>query len=183
MSERGDFPAFYEREFTMVFRAVLLSCRRRETAEDATQEAFARALVRWRRLSGEPWAAGWVTTTAMNVARRAMRRQAEAPADAPSPVHDHEADLDVRAAVRHLPARQQEAVALHYLLDLSVADTASAMNVDEGTVKTHLARARESLERALGIDDDAPEYRGVSTRSDGLADTQRMKRGGNTQDG
>jgi DNA-directed RNA polymerase specialized sigma24 family protein len=98
-------------------------------------------------------------------------------------VHDREADLDVRAAVRHLPARQQEAVALHYLLDLPVADTASAMNVDEGTVKTHLARARESLERALRVDDDAPQHRGASTRSDSLAATQRMKRGGNTEDG
>jgi RNA polymerase sigma factor (sigma-70 family) len=182
MSEGGDFPAFYQREFRLVFRAVFLSCGGVETAEDATQEAFARALVRWRRLGGQPWAAGWVTTTAMNVARRAMRRRAETPADRPSPEHEAEGDLDVRAAIRLLPARQQEAVALHYLLDLSVADTASAMSVDEGTVKTHLARARATLVQALRIKDDAPEEREPSTRSEDLAPTQPMEPGGSTQD-
>jgi RNA polymerase sigma-70 factor (ECF subfamily) len=58
-------------------------------------------------------------------------------------------------AIRGLPPRQQEAVALHYLLDLTVADTATAMGVDEGTVKTHLSRAREALARAL---DDPATY-------------------------
>ena len=58
-------------------------------------------------------------------------------------------------AVRALPARQQEAVALHYLLDLTVADTAATMGIDEGTVKTHLSRARDALAHAL--DDPATD--------------------------
>ena len=40
--------------------------------------------------------------------------------------------MDLRAALRRLPARQQEAVALHYLLDLPVAETATVMGCDEG---------------------------------------------------
>ncbi len=63
--------------------------------------------------------------------------------------------LDLRAAVRALPPRQQEAVALHYLLDMPIADTAAAMGCDEGTVKSHLARARAALyERMKDPDPD-----------------------------
>ena len=67
--------------------------------------------------------------------------------------------LDLRAVVRALPPRQQEAVALHYLLDMPVADTAAAMGCNEGTVKSHLARARATLfERMKDPDpDDASE--------------------------
>src|SRR5712691_11183105 len=58
-----------------VFAAVFLLCRDRTVTEDATQEAFARAFERWDRLAAVPWAGGWVTTTAMNVARRSLRRR------------------------------------------------------------------------------------------------------------
>ena len=71
-------PAFrelYEREFAAVFRAALLLSGDRRLAEDAAQEAFARALARWRRLRSHPSPGGWVTTTALNVARRQLLRQ------------------------------------------------------------------------------------------------------------
>ncbi len=119
------FQALYEREFPAVYRAAFLLCGDRQLAEDATQEAFARALVRWRRLGREPWAAGWVTTTALNVARRQLRRGPHAASigsDEPAEGFRDDA-LDLRAAVRALPPRQQEAVALYYLLDMPVADT------------------------------------------------------------
>jgi DNA-directed RNA polymerase specialized sigma24 family protein len=158
------FRALYEAEFAHVFRAVAMVCRDQAVAEDATQEAFARALVRWRRLGDAPWVAGWVTTTAINVARRQLRRTRRLPSGAPAGEPDPDVALDVRAAIRRLPSRQQEAVTLHYLLDLSVADTASAMSCDEGTAKTHLARARAMLGRLLDHDTDDDQ---IGTTSDG----------------
>ncbi len=150
------FRDLYEREFPAVFRAVFLLCGDPQLAEDATQEAFARALTRWRRLRDQPWVAGWVATTAFNVARRQLRR---APSSQPTPQDRHEGShderLDLYDAIRELPARQQEAVALHYLLDLPVAETAAAMACDEGTVKTHLSRARSAL--ALALADPRPD--------------------------
>jgi RNA polymerase sigma-70 factor (ECF subfamily) len=62
---------------------------------------------------------------------------------------DEDDRLAVREAIRSLPPRQQEAVALHYLVDLPVADVAVAMGIDEGTVKTHLFRARTAIAAAL----------------------------------
>jgi RNA polymerase sigma-70 factor (ECF subfamily) len=154
VSTDPSFAELYEREFPAVFRAAYLMTGDRGVAEESTQEAFARALARWGRLRSQSWAGGWVTTTALNAARRHMRRHRPAVlADAPGG-EDDTTRLDVRAAVRRLPARQQEAVVLHYLLDLPVADTAAAMGCDQGTVKTHLSRARAALLTALSIDDE-----------------------------
>lgn len=156
MSVDPGFRGLYEREFAPVYRAVLLLCGDRQLAEDATQEAFARALSRWRRLRSHPSPGGWVTTTALNVARRQLRRRPTVTVGADA-FRGAEIDerLALHAAIRALPPRQQEAVALYYLLDLPVAETAAAMGVDDGTVKTHLSRAREALERTLR--DDEPE--------------------------
>jgi RNA polymerase sigma-70 factor (ECF subfamily) len=132
-----------------VFRAASVVSGDRHVAEDATQEAFARALARWRRLGKEPWVAGWVTTTAINVARRQLRRRP--PIEGPSGHgSDPETALDVRSAIRGLPRRQQQAVVLHHLLSLPLAETAHAMGCREGTVKAHLSRARAALATSLG---------------------------------
>jgi RNA polymerase sigma-70 factor (ECF subfamily) len=55
----------------------------------------------------------------------------------------------LRAAVRALPPEQRAAVALFYFEDLSIADTAIALDVPAGTVKTRLMHARRKLRNAL----------------------------------
>jgi len=132
-----------------VFRAVWALCGDRGVAEDATQEAFARALERWRRLRDRPWAGAWVTTTAMNFARRALRRRPKPSTTAREDPADLDASIDLWRGIRGLPVRQQEAVVLYYVLDLPVADVAQAMGCEQGTVKAHLARARGALRVAM----------------------------------
>ena len=153
MKVGSDFRDFYEREFRRVLRATEVFCGDPAVSEDAVQEAFARALARWRRLANRPWVAGWVTTTALNGARRHLRRRPDLATGTPASV-DVDAGLDLRRAIRALPTRQQEAVALYYLLDLPVAEVAIAMGCQEGTVKAHLAQARSALARALGAPAD-----------------------------
>jgi RNA polymerase sigma-70 factor (ECF subfamily) len=143
----------YEAEFPAVFRAVYALSGDRRVAEDATQEAFARALERWRRLRDEPWAAAWVATTALNVARRMLRRRPDVPVTPSEAAGDDvDARVDLVRAIRSLPPRQQEAVVLHYVADLPIVEVAAAMGVEEGTVKAHLFKAREALGRTLGGD-------------------------------
>jgi RNA polymerase sigma-70 factor (ECF subfamily) len=154
----GVDPAFlelYEREFGSVFRTVFLLCGNRHVAEEAAQEAFVRALERWKRLRGEPWIAGWVTTTAMNHARRALRRrevvtEPEVAADA----SDLESALDLWRSVAALPLRQQQVVVLHYRLGLSTAEVAAVMCCAEGSVRGYLTRAREALRTRLQEEPD-----------------------------
>jgi RNA polymerase sigma-70 factor (ECF subfamily) len=56
------------------------------------------------------------------------------------------------AAVRALPSRQAQAVALYYLEDRSIQQTAAVLGCAEGTVKAHLAKARRALARQLQVD-------------------------------
>jgi len=152
-----EFREFYEREYPTVLRAAYLLARDRSAAEDATQEAFARALERWDRLRGHDWVGGWVMRTAMNCIRRVRgreRRGAAAgvspdglPADAAAPAVDVEGRADLWNAVARLPRRQREATVLFYALDLPVEEVAAAMGCSEGAVKAHLFKARAALAR------------------------------------
>lgn len=148
------FRELYEAEYGAVLRATWLLSGDRFSAEDATQEAFARCLERWGRLKDRPWVAGWVATTALNCIRRSLRRGREAAAAA-EPLPDVEARMDLWRGIRALPRRQREAVLLHYAMDLPVAQVAAAMGCADGTVKAHLARARFALRERMEVEADA----------------------------
>lgn len=141
-------------EYERLVRVVAVATGSVPAAEDAVQEAFARAWERASRGVEFTHLAGWVVTVALNLARSGRRRgRAEARAriretfDLVAP--DVDALLDLDRAVRALPGRQREAVVLHYLLDLDVATVADLLQVSTGTVKTALSRAREKLLIAL----------------------------------
>lgn len=146
-------------EYPRLVRVVSLVTGSTPIAEDAVQEALARA---WERASrGERFThlPGWVVTVALNQARsghrrtaseREVRRRLAASSNGSSPPPG-EAPAAVRAAITELPRRQRDVVVLFYLLDLDVAGTAELLGVSTGTVKTALARARSRL--AVLLDD------------------------------
>ena len=65
----ANFDGFCKSEYASVYRAAFAFTGDKDAALDATQEAFSRAFARWARLSREPWAGGWVMTTALNLCR------------------------------------------------------------------------------------------------------------------
>lgn len=155
MEKDSRFDQFYEHGFPAVFKAALVVAGDRDLAEDATQEAFARALERWNSIAEQPWAVGWVVTTALNLVRRAHRRRIRLLPDREAEERDADVSLDLWRAIRALSRRQQEAVALHYIGDLPLEQVAKAMGCENGTVKAHLWRARQQLAKLLGVREDA----------------------------
>lgn len=144
--DRLTFEDFYAAQFERVFDSAFAFSGDRDAARDATQEAFSRAFARWRRLSRQEWAGGWVTTTALNVLRRRYRETARPPVLVEErPSHDAHARVDLLRALRALPVRQREAAVLFYVADLPLHAVADTMGLSDGAVKSHLARARESL--------------------------------------
>jgi RNA polymerase sigma-70 factor (sigma-E family) len=127
--------------------------------EDIAQEAFARLLKRYGTLRDADAAVAYVRATVCNLARsrhrhlRVARLRAPAPpGHAPSAEHamlqraDHQA---LRQALMALPARRREAIVLRYWLGLSEAETALAMGVSPGTVKSQVSRGLTALGKAL----------------------------------
>ena len=120
-------------------------------AEDAVQEAFARAVAAGDRFGRLDNPEAWLRTVALNVVRRRWKRarlfsavspRVAAPAEVPGISEDHVAVVE---ALRALPFQQREAIALFYLGDLSLLEIAETLKVAEGTVKSRLTRGRTAL--------------------------------------
>ena len=148
-----EFESLYRSEYQQVARGVAIATGRSDVAEDAAQEAFERAYARWNRLKKHEWVAGWVMTTALNIARKRLKRAGREPAtDFPEGRVGEEAErLDVVAAIRDLPFRQRQATILYYWADLPVAAVAELMGLTEGGVRAHLAHARRALRPDLEV--------------------------------
>jgi RNA polymerase sigma-70 factor, ECF subfamily len=149
---------FLATEYPRVVAGVALACGSYPVAEDAVQEAVARAWERGERGEHIDSPKAWVTAVAMNLVRSNFRRvMAERRARTrlteraawKSPA-DGGARVDLERALAALPRRQREAVVLRYYLDMDVREVAGALRVNEGTAKTTLHRARRALARALG---------------------------------
>ncbi len=64
-------------------------------------------------------------------------------------------------ALTALPARQREAFYLRVVEQLDVAQTAAVMGCSEGSVKTHLSRARQAIDATIQPDDSSPNFRSL----------------------
>jgi RNA polymerase sigma-70 factor (sigma-E family) len=147
-----EFAEFYETSRDMCLRAVTACVADRPLAEDLVAEAFARAWTSWRQVSRHPAPGAWVVRTALNARVSWWRRhrrevsladhEAVAANDQPDTV-----DASLIAALRRLPARQREVVALRLLLDLDTDTTAQVLGIAPGTVTAHLSRAVAALRR------------------------------------
>ncbi|HEU5001726.1 MAG TPA: sigma-70 family RNA polymerase sigma factor [Actinomycetota bacterium] len=127
-------------------------------AEDAALEAFAAAYARWGRVSKLHWRDGWVLRTTFRQALAQARRLHELPNVRPGEqiARSMEDEILVRRlmveALRRLPRRQREAVALRYLVDMPEREVADALGVSPGAVKVHIHRGIAALRSSLGPD-------------------------------
>lgn len=151
---------FVNEQYPRLVAAIALVTGSRASAEDAAQEALARAWERSER--GETIASlpAWVTAVAFNLARSSLRRIVverrllpRLAIDDRDPSAEQADRIALAAALRALPRRQREATVLHYYLGMSVTETAAALRLREGTIKACLHRARHALARALGVPD------------------------------
>lgn len=133
----------------------------RAAAEELAQDAFLDAYRRWHHVGALDRPGAWVRRAVANRAvshRRHLRvveagatrlataaRVAQAAHDAAPP----DTDPGFWAAVRALPERQAQTIALHYLEDLGVDEIAALLDMRASTVRVHLSRARRTLARTL----------------------------------
>ena len=147
------FEAFWPRLRASAGRALTDKLLDVQLATEATDEAMARAYQHWPKVSTLDSPAGWVYRVGLNWSRSALRRLRRTPpawlAQANSH-HDHYGpDPSVTAAMAALPTTQREVVVCRLLLGLSEAQTATALRLQPGTVKSRLSRALRSLQTSL----------------------------------
>jgi len=170
--EEDAWLALVRQHQTELFRLAYLLLGDADAAEDVAQEVFIRAyrsLDRFDRTRAlRPWLLQITRNLAANHRRSARRYLAaltrwwqnnggtQANQQMAAPIIPTEADL-LWQAVRTLAQADQEVIYLRYFLELPVGETAMALGVAEGTVKSRLSRA---LGRLRGvIEADYPQLR------------------------
>jgi RNA polymerase sigma-70 factor (ECF subfamily) len=161
--EVSAFQRFFADEFARLVPALHALTGDRARAEDLAQEALDRAHRNWSTVGAYERPGAWVRRVAFNLAsnaaRSSRREEAALRRVPPAGVTElPEADERLWALVRELPEQQRWAVVLHYVEDRPVAEVATVLEVSDGTVKTHLSRARATLAARLaatGGDGDA----------------------------
>jgi RNA polymerase sigma factor (sigma-70 family) len=168
--------ALYAEHALGLVRLAVVMTGDRGTAEDIVQDAFLGLYRRWDSLADTTAPLAYLRVSVLNGCRTALRRRsrlwlgatadfAEAATESGDSVSygggaglaesaETRALLGdeqrmVAAALRKLPRRQREAVVLRYYLDLSEAETAQAMRVSRGTVKSATHRGLAAVGRIL----------------------------------
>ena len=134
------------------------------TSEEVVQDAFVAFQLRWRTIREPDKAAAWLRSAVLNGARSQLRKRRVRerllprggvtdgpPADRGALAADEH--RRVVEALRQLPRRQQEALVLRFYLELNERETAEAMGVSAGSVKTHVHRGLAALTPLLEEDD------------------------------
>jgi len=162
-----SFEAFYERERPRLLALAVGLCRRGQlgAAEDLVQDAFVRAYERWDQVAGYERPELWLRRVAINLSTSRARRLATELRRAARLRHDAEAReraLDDDAAttldaLRHLPRRQAQVLALRFIDQLSTDDISEVLGMAPGTVRTHLRRGLDALRADGRFAADSPK--------------------------
>jgi DNA-directed RNA polymerase specialized sigma24 family protein len=148
-----DFEAFYREAYADIARALTATLGDFDLAQEATDEAMVRAYTRWDKIRAYDNPGGWVYRVGLNWARSARRRVTRAlPFHERRVVDPPSTDPAHFAALRDLDISLRAVVVCRLLLDWSVDQTAAALRLKPGTVKSRLHRAIAQLEQTLGED-------------------------------
>jgi len=156
VSQERDFDEFYLGSVRKVTAQLVALLGDQGEAEDAVQEAYARAWQRWGAVSRMDDPVAWVRVVAYRIkvsswratVRRAVAHKRHGP---PPDVPDVSPDsVALVAALRRIPEAQRRAIVLYHLAGLTVEQVAAEVGAPTGTVKARLSRGRAALAQLLG---------------------------------
>jgi RNA polymerase sigma-70 factor (ECF subfamily) len=158
------FAAFDDPRLLQSYRLATLILRDRDEAEDATQEAIARAWSSWKTLRDPDRFDAWFDRILVNVCRNRMRHVRTIRVVALDDAHEMQAAdshgstlarVTLEPAFARLNPEQRIIVVLRFWRDLSVEEIAERLGVPEGTVKSRLHYALKALREAIESSEEA----------------------------
>lgn len=150
----GDFRHRFPELLALAYRVAYRILGDREDAHDIAAETLTRAYARWDAVSDG--AAPWVITVAGRAAidlvrrRSTARRHLSLQREPAQREEQPDLRLDLQRALLSLPRRQREVVVLRFVADRSEKETADALGLSLGTVKSHASRGLSALRGTLG---------------------------------
>lgn len=149
----------YAGHYRRLVRLSVLLVRDPETAEEVVQDSFVAMHGKWRSLREPDKGLAYLRQTVVNRSRSVLRHRGVQAAH-PPPVLPHGPGADEDAlvserrtavldAMRGLPDRQREVLALRYYLDLSEAEIADTLGISRGAVKSHASRGVAALRSVM----------------------------------
>jgi RNA polymerase sigma-70 factor (sigma-E family) len=162
--------SMFRQEASSLVRLARLFVDDRNAAEDLVQEAFIRLARSAHRLRDADKAPAYLRSIVLNLARDHNRRglvslRHHLPDDDQASVDDEillrEDQQRVIDALRELPHRQRDCIVLRYYDELGIDDIATTLGISRNSVKTHLSRGLDSLERKLEAPADPDEDPGL----------------------
>lgn len=158
--QRESFEGLFRRGYPRLVKTLCFITLDPELAADSAQEAFFQLHLHWDRISEYEDPVAWVYRIAVSRCTdhrrrlvrlgRLLERLAGEQQQRDEVVWYPERAL--MEARKGLPERQRVAAALHYVAGLSQQETASAMHISEGAIKSHLSRARDKLQNKLEVE-------------------------------
>ncbi len=153
----------YATHYRQLVRLSVLLVRDQETAEEVVQDSFVAMHGRWHSLNDPDKGLAYLRQTVVNRSRSLLRRRGverryvgaqPGAAWTDVPGADESALVSERRArvldaLRQLPARQREVLALRYYLDLDEAGIAGMLGISRGAVKSHASRGAATLRTLL----------------------------------
>jgi RNA polymerase sigma factor (sigma-70 family) len=150
------FEAFYQREYAGAVRLAFTLTGRADLAEELAQDTFLACLRHWDQVSGYEDPTGWVrrvlTNRCVSSGRRHLtevRLLVKLRRERPRGPSLSESSDRLWDAVRHLPKRQAQVLALAFVEDLDVRQIAATLGIGEESVRTHLRRGRAAIASRL----------------------------------
>lgn len=162
-AEEQDFVAFVTARLPGLRRSAYLLCGDPHRADDVVADALGTLLRKWRRISRvdrpDAYLRRMLVTAYLNEARRPWRREqstADLPEPRPGPVPDVVDRVTLLALLDQLPPRRRAVLILRFFEDLSVEQTADALDCAVGTVKAHTHHGLADLRALLGPEVPVP---------------------------
>jgi len=145
---REDFEAFVAARYDALLRTAYLLTGDHHDAEDLLQQTLVKAVGAWGRITGNPEPYVRTILVRQNVSRWRRRRWREVHTAEPPEVGRLDESADERIALHRalgsLAPRQRAVIVLRYYEDLTEAQTAEALGIAVGTVKS---QTRDALRR------------------------------------
>jgi len=153
----AEYTEYVTARLSSLRRLAGVLCQDWDRADDLVQATLTKLYVHWGRVRAATHPDAYARAVLVREFIHERRsvwvtrvRLSGVVADSPAAAVDHDAVLDLRAAVAALPPRQRAAVVLRFYCDLNVDQAAEILGCSSGTVKSQTARALEAVRRALG---------------------------------